>query len=55
MPYTIRKSSTKSGGFDILKKLPGGRTQKVGHSKTRKDAEASVRARYMGERRKKRR
>ena len=43
MPYSIRKANS---GYDIIKKDTG---KKVGHSKTRKDAEASIRARYAGE------
>lgn len=43
MPYDIK---SVNGGFDIVKKDTG---KVVGHSKTRKDAEASIRARFAGE------
>jgi hypothetical protein len=49
MPYTIRRG----GGprpWKIIKKTTG---EVVGTSKTREQAEASVRARYMGENKKK--
>lgn len=41
MPYTTKKAP--KGGYDIIKKKTG---KKVGHSKTKKMAMASVRARY---------
>jgi len=43
MPYAIKKSGA---GFDIVKKASG---KVVGHSKTRADAESSIRARMAGE------
>ena len=48
MPFGVRKS--QKGGYDIVKKLPGGRTQKVGHSTTKKKAKisASIRNRKSG-------
>ncbi len=42
MPHTVRKRGDK---YDIVKKLGGGRTKKVGESATRKKAEASARIR----------
>lgn len=44
MPYKIVKRSG-ARPFKIIKKTTG---EVVGTSKTRKDAEASIRARYMG-------
>ena len=46
MPYSVRKSRTKAGGYDIIKKDTG---EKVGHSDTKAKAEASIRARHAGE------
>lgn len=43
MPYDIRKDGSR---YAIVKQDTG---EVVGHSDTRKMAEASVRARYMGE------
>ena len=43
MPWKVRKRGSK---YVIVKLLPGGREKTVGHSRTRKRAEASVRARY---------
>lgn len=45
MPYSVRKSRTKAGGYDIVKKDTG---KKVGHSDTKEKAEASIRARHAG-------
>jgi hypothetical protein len=42
MPHTVRKRGDK---YDIVKKLGGGRTKKVGQSDSRKKAEASARIR----------
>jgi hypothetical protein len=42
MPHTVRKRGDK---YEIVKKLSGGRTQKVGESDSRKKAEASARIR----------
>jgi len=42
MPHTVRKRGDK---YQIVKKLSGGRTQKVGESDSRKKAEASARIR----------
>lgn len=47
MPYNIRKKGTK---YQIVKKTTG---EVVGTSTTKAKAEASVRARYAGEGRKK--
>lgn len=43
MPHTTRKNP--KGGHDIVKKLPSGGTRKVGHSSSKKKAEASARIR----------
>lgn len=48
MPWNVKKSS--GGGYDIVKKTTG---KKVGHSTTKAKAEASVRARYAAEGKKK--
>ena len=48
MPYAVRKSS--KSGYDIIKKDTG---KKVGHSDTKAKAQASVRARYAGENKRK--
>lgn len=48
MPWSVKKSSR--GGYDIVRKDTG---KVVGHSETKAKAEASVRARYAGERKKK--
>lgn len=45
MPWKVRKRGSR---FAIVKILPGGREKTVGHSATRKKAEASVRARAQG-------
>jgi hypothetical protein len=45
MPYSVRKSRTKAGGYDIVKKDTG---EKVGHSDSKEKAEASIRARNAG-------
>jgi len=42
MPHTVRKRGDK---YEIVKKLPGGGTQKVGESDSGKKAEASARIR----------
>ena len=42
MPHTVRKRGDK---YEIVKKLPGGKTQKVGESDTREKAKASARIR----------
>ena len=42
MPHTVRKRGDK---YEIVKKLPGGRTEKVGESDTREKAKASARIR----------
>jgi hypothetical protein len=42
MPHTVRKRGDK---YEIVNKLSGGRTQKVGESASRKNAEASARIR----------
>lgn len=47
MPYTIRKQGAK---FAIVKKDTG---KVVGHSNTKAKAQASIRARYAGENKKK--
>lgn len=47
MPYSIRKHGDK---YDIIKKDTG---KKVGTSDSRAKAEASIRARYAGENKKK--
>lgn len=47
MPYRIVKSRTESG-YDIIKADTG---KKVGHSDTKAKAQASIRARYAGEKR----
>lgn len=39
MPHTVRKRGDK---YEIVKKLPGGKTQKVGESRTREKAKASA-------------
>ncbi len=41
MPWEVRKS--KGSGYDIIKSDTG---KRVGHSDTKKEAQASVRARY---------
>jgi hypothetical protein len=46
MPYTIRKGNGERP-FKIIRKDTG---EQVGSSKTKKDAEESIRARYSGER-----
>jgi hypothetical protein len=50
MPYSIVKRAGKRP-FKIVEKLRGGHTKTVGSSVTKKDAEASIRARYRGEKR----
>lgn len=45
MPYQARK---RGSGYAIEKRLPGGRTKTVGHSKTKAKAKASIRARNAG-------
>ena len=42
MPYTVRKSRRKSGGYDIVHAKTG---KMVGHSKTKRKAKASARIR----------
>jgi hypothetical protein len=42
MPHTVRKRGDK---YEIVKKKPGGKLEKVGESDTRKKAEASARIR----------
>ena len=42
MPHSVRKRGDK---YDIVKKLGGGRTKKVGESGSREKAEASARIR----------
>jgi hypothetical protein len=42
MPHTVRKRGSK---YEIVKKLPSGRTRKVGESDSRRKAEASARIR----------
>jgi hypothetical protein len=42
MPHTVRKRGDK---YEIVKKKPGGKQEKVGESETRKKAEASTRIR----------
>lgn len=42
MPHTVRK---RKGKFEIVKKLRGGRTKKVGESESREKAKASARIR----------
>jgi hypothetical protein len=42
MPHTVRKRGNK---YEIVKKLSGGRTQKVGESDSREKAKASARIR----------
>jgi hypothetical protein len=39
MPHTVRKRDSK---YEIVKKLRGGRTQKVGESDSRQKAQASA-------------
>ncbi len=51
MPYKVGKK-TKTKGFTILK-FENGKWQVIAHSMTRKNAEASIRARHMGAHRKK--
>ncbi len=51
MPYKVGKK-TKTKGFPILK-FENGKWQVIAHSMTRKNAEASIRARHMGAHRKK--
>lgn len=48
MPYDIKKAS--GGGYDIVRKEDG---RKVGHSDTKEKAQASINARYAGEKKKK--
>lgn len=43
MPWSTRKNP--NGGWDIIKSDTG---KKVGHSETKAQAQASVRARYSG-------
>lgn len=43
MPFGVRKNS--KGTYDVIKRLPGGRTQKVAESKTKRNAQASARIR----------
>jgi len=50
MPYGIKHR--EDGVWVIFKRDTG---EVVGHSKSRKDAEASIRARYLGEKMSKRR
>ncbi len=52
MPYKIGKK-TKTKGFPILK-YENGTWSVIAHSDTKEKAEASIRARYMGEHRKER-
>jgi hypothetical protein len=42
MPHTVKKRGNK---YEILKKLSGGRTRKVGESDSKRKAEASARIR----------
>lgn len=44
MPYAIRKRSDDD--YEIIKKETG---ESVGHSKTRREAERSIRARYRAD------
>jgi hypothetical protein len=52
MPYKVSK---RGSNWAIVKKLPGGRTKTVGHSKTKAKAQASIRVREENEPRKRRR
>lgn len=51
MPYKVGKE-TKTKGFPILKH-ENGRWTVIAHSDTKEKAQASIRARYMGEHTKK--
>ena len=42
MPYTVRKSSSKAGGYNIVNKNTG---KKAGHSATKSGAQKSANAR----------
>src|SRR5919204_187010 len=44
MPHTVRKRGDK---YEIVKKKPGGKTEKVGESDTREKAKASARLRKL--------
>ena len=46
MPYTIRDTKTGKRPFKIINKNTG---KTVGSSKTKAEAQASIRARYAGE------
>ena len=48
MPYTVRKNKD-TGKWEIVKKTTG---EIVGHSDSKANADASVRARYAGENKK---
>lgn len=50
MPYKVGKR-TKTKGWPILKN-ENGRWKVIAHSHSKKDAEASIRARHMGAHRK---
>jgi hypothetical protein len=45
MPYAVRKSRTKAGGYDIVNRAT---RRKVGHSSTKAKAQSSARARGAG-------
>ena len=49
MPFIVRKHGSH---YDIVKKLPGGRTEIKGHSTTKAKAQASARKANAGSRHK---